>query len=34
MHRASAYFALGDKGRVLDDYNAAIKSAPGNAALY
>ncbi|MGH8199443.1 MAG: tetratricopeptide repeat protein [Steroidobacteraceae bacterium] len=32
--RADAYFALGDRQRALDDYNAAIKSAPRNAALY
>lgn len=32
--RAAGYFAAGDRQHALDDYNEAIKLAPGNAYVY
>lgn len=32
--RAAGYFAQGDKQHALDDYNEAVKLAPGNAYVY
>ncbi len=34
VDRANAYFSQGDKQRALDDYNEAIKVAPGTATPY